>query len=402
MATAVSVSTQHNDTKNRPKRRSPTFKKKADSPDEPKAPPGFAGVQPNTSNILKRSGGTIVVDTNAFNPYAGVDTDINPGHQNPEPTGPPGFETISDTQKEANIASPWPDLVGDRNSAKTASPQEVPSTCSSELIGFQQPSFTYGGPMTAWSQARESLESKQEPPVLATAVQCSNEQDVPVRNLLSDEGSQYHPQEPKPSWSKKDIRVLSLESFPPIPGSTVTSNKTPRVDETPSVQGSSDSPTSRKAMESKVVEKVRNVLGRDKSKFTQFKTLSGWYRSGAITVHEYSTQCSALLGSNWKEIGPQVAAVFPEQSKKDELDHLFGQCPPSAQPVKRAKSKKKSKVTTVWNSRMPTTSRGSSSKPPPARSVLSESDYPSLEVASGFQGSKVTSGQGQWNMIVRS
>lgn len=416
MATALSVSTHHNESKNRPtKRRSPPNpKKRSESPEEPQAPPGFAGVQLHTANtltVVKRNDGSVEADTSTFDPYA--DTNLYPKRQIPEITRPPGFETISDTQKEANIASAWPELVGDRNSAKTASaPQELPS--SSELTGLQQPPFRYGGPMTAWSQAKAPTESKQDPPVLAAAatIQYTNEEDVylPVRNHLSDGESQYRPQEPKPTWNKKDIRVHSLESFPPIPGSTVTSNKTPRVDENPSIQGSSVK-TSRKAMESKVVEKVQIALGKNKSKFTQFKTLSGWYRSGEITVHEYSSQCSALLGNNWKEIGPQVAAVFPEQSKKNELEHLFGLCP-SALPAKQAKSKKKSKATTVWTSRLPTTSHGP--QPParlpttshgpqlPARSMLSESDYPSLEVASGLPGSKVTPGQGHWNMVVRS
>lgn len=82
---------------------------------------------------------------------------------------------------------------------------------------------------------------------------------------------------------------------------------------------------SRAAEEEKLVSQVRRVLGYDRNKFHRFKTLSGWYRNSEISVHEYAGHCTQLLGATvWQDLGPRLARVLPDRSKRKELLGLFG------------------------------------------------------------------------------
>ncbi len=281
--------------------------------------------------VIRKSQQTF--ETTAFNPYS--DTAESVSKSKPELTKPPGFENITVLTKPEKKRNDWPEIAAGGEIAKQ---EDTRLVAQSELTGLHN----FG----AWARS-EKPEQKQ-----------------PKKNC-------------KPK-KEKIVPAYTAESFPSLsePREKMDGDKIP---------------LSRKQVETKIVEKIRAVL--DKTKFTQFKTLSGWYRNDQISAIEYMNQCSNLFGPKWEEIGPNVAAVFPEEEKQIELSRYFSR-PSLSAPVRKGKSKKKAKVSTtsVW----------SSGGRPLTQGVLSDSDYPSLETASTVQGGKVITGTAAWNMVVRS
>lgn len=394
LATALftSEATQPDEIKIVLKKRSPPLKKKLASPEEPGIPPGFSGLQPSSINSLTVTG----AESNPCSVQAGRDP--APGLKNPEVTRPPGFEAVNDVQQKASIVAEWPGLLSDKQTV-SSSPQELPSSSDGEHAGPVQPMHSIPG--KPWIQKKVTAGYEHNFPSLAvaTAVQNENNEEFTVTS-----GSQVSAQVPKSIKFKNRIDVRVLESSREIPSLAVESKMSASVVEMANGSDRSDSSTTRKVLEGKVVERVLTVLGKDKSKFKQFKSLSGWYKNNEISVQEYYSQCSALFGSVWKDIGPQVASVLPDKSKKIELEDMFGPYARSASASKRIKSKKsKPPPATVWASGPPvgTTHPPSTKQPPPPapKTMLSESDYPSLGTASD---SKVNSVQGNWSMVVRS
>ena len=116
-----------------------------------------------------------------------------------------------------------------------------------------------------------------------------------------------------------------------------------------------------------MIEKVRKALNYNESKFTQFVTISGWYRNSEVTVHEYASQCYLLFGDAWYEIGPQLSQVLPVKSKRKELMSVFS----NSGTVSGLKSKLCADPPGVWQK----------AKNESSAAALTEAEYPSLVAA---------------------
>ncbi len=139
---------------------------------------------------------------------------------------------------------------------------------------------------------------------------------------------------------------------------------------------------------SKVFEEIRRALKYDKAKFKEFQTLSGWFRSGQVSISEYDSKCVELFGTSWGEVGPQVAKVMPHGEKREELLTRFasrissiewggGAGGKTGSEWQKSK-KKKNKVKTNPNAWM---AGGGEKRGPSGGSGVSEEDFPSLNIA---------------------
>ncbi len=310
--------------------------------EEPKPPPGFPSVVTSAGHKIV----TNIQDTVEVTHTELVSSKTTSNE--PELSTPPGFENmiVQPVKQENKVEKEWPEIAPLAKTSETSKSKHTQIVGDSELTGLQIPSYVYGGPLSSWAKTEKSEPKKKPTVVLSTA--------------------------PVPQYTAEAFPSLSIEEAKPV------SRKKTSGD---------DSPLLRKQTALSVVEAIRSIL--DKVKFTKFKTLSGWYRNNEITANEYMIQCSALFGPQWEEYGPKVASVFPEEIKQLELMALVH---PSTAPAKNPKSKKKTKErVNVWSSQGVRAARG----------MLSDVEYPSLAVASTVQGSKVNTGVGAWNTVIR-
>ena len=68
-----------------------------------------------------------------------------------------------------------------------------------------------------------------------------------------------------------------------------------------------------------VLDEAIKLLKRDPDKINNFKSLSGQYQKGRISVFEYNKKCSDLFGYTWKEFGCHLAGTLPDLSRRQEL-----------------------------------------------------------------------------------
>lgn len=248
---------------------------------------------------------------------------------------PPGFETLphgSGRMDEWPDPTKWPDIMSNPQSQPTALPTGHPSQ------------FTMGYPK----------------PVV------SSQPTLPPPGLMlsSDRGAFG----PPPGFAMGPSLEESLRPF---------SNQYRHHQH-------QDSRNGHKLLEAEVITKVRRMLEYDNVKFSEFKTLSGWYKNNEISVQEYAAQCYALFGEAWQEIGPQLARVLPVQSKQRELLALFRATRASDNiPMgRRIKSKKsKARMAQPPGLEKPWVSGRPSSKVGLHPLMLSEDEYPTLSVA---------------------
>lgn len=73
-----------------------------------------------------------------------------------------------------------------------------------------------------------------------------------------------------------------------------------------------------------VVKVAEGILSNNPDKVSRFRSFSGKYQSGAVSVDEYHSECELLFGSTWKEIGPRLATTIPDKRKQDRLLKKFG------------------------------------------------------------------------------
>lgn len=198
---------------------------------------------------------------------------------------------------------------------------------------------------------------------------------------------------------KTGERTLSSRAFPPLASAGGTSSSVPS-----SASGGS-----------KVFEDIRQALDYDKTKFKDFQSQSGWFRSGVVTVQEYNTQCEELFGSRWAEVGPVIARMMPSGKKRDELLTLFtarGMVGvDSSSNGRRRSGMVKNTAPNAWaggGTRSGTsTSTGkqgvSTTKGVATSSNVSEEDYPSLSAAAKRPQSKATpSYSNAWKVTIHS
>lgn len=68
-----------------------------------------------------------------------------------------------------------------------------------------------------------------------------------------------------------------------------------------------------------LVDKIRGLLGYDKSKFDEFKALSGKFRQNACTATEYYAHCCELFASNFSQVFSELVDLLPDPERKKEL-----------------------------------------------------------------------------------
>ena len=328
--------------------------------EEPKPPPGFVG-QPPSSTVLETTPRAILSNNQGpdFSQYGGV-ADLPaalPLSALPLPSvsdtirlpmnieqprsdfstlanPPPGFSRHTETE--------WPDLTADSWTDSSRLPPGIPGhagwgniskavmNTNQQLNLLPESQFPSLGseptstPSThSWPNVSPSPHPKQSKllqlAMAATSSDGSNSGDMSLGSVPTSQAATGFD--------------LSSQTFPPMAatpvvvggsGTHVSGNQNNNV---PSEDSSSTSESSKtkKSKQSQVIEKVRKALSYDKDKFTEFKTLMGWYKNGEIGIGDYKTQCLQLFGHKWwKEIGPELAEVMPTHEKKNELLSSFG------------------------------------------------------------------------------
>lgn len=129
-----------------------------------------------------------------------------------------------------------------------------------------------------------------------------------------------------------------------------------------------------------LVDKIRGLLGYDKSKFDEFKALSGKFRQNACTATEYYSHCCELFGSNLSQLFSELVDLLPDPERKKELliahqDAKITAKQQGEHKSKAGKSHKKMATSAVWQSGA--TAWNVETK----TNDISERDFPSLPAA---------------------
>ena len=129
-----------------------------------------------------------------------------------------------------------------------------------------------------------------------------------------------------------------------------------------------------------LVDKIRGLLGYDKSKFDEFKALSGKFRQNACTATEYYAHCCELFGSNFSQVFSELVDLLPDPERKKELliAHQDAKITAKQQGENKKKagtSHKKMAAHAVWQSGA--TAWNVETK----TNDISERDFPSLPAA---------------------
>ncbi len=151
-----------------------------------------------------------------------------------------------------------------------------------------------------------------------------------------------------------------------------------------------------KSSGSKIFEEIRQALDNDRTKFTTFQNLSGWYKNGELVLKDYISQCRELFGSKWDLVGPDFARVMPQGEMREKLLASFNSGGGDGVGGGYSKKKKRNgkKEQGAWKS-------DAENQRSHSRSVFSEKDYPSLSSSSKMmQPPKVP--YNAWNIPIHS
>ena len=127
-----------------------------------------------------------------------------------------------------------------------------------------------------------------------------------------------------------------------------------------------------------LIEKIRGLLEYDKSKFDEFKALSGKFRKGACSATEYYMHCYNLFGTNFTQVFSELVDLLPDEEKQKELlsAHQDAKVNAKRQGSIETKAGKANKKTSgVWHSQATAWDAGMPSN------GISEMDFPSLPAA---------------------
>lgn len=130
-----------------------------------------------------------------------------------------------------------------------------------------------------------------------------------------------------------------------------------------------------------LVEKIRALLGYDRSKFDEFKALSGKFRKGTCSAKEYYAHCCDLFEANFPQVFSELVDLLPDEERQKELMSAHQDAKILAKQqgsVKTTSGKPGKKTSTpgVWQSGTTAWNTGLQS------SGVSEMDFPSLPAAS--------------------
>ena len=133
-----------------------------------------------------------------------------------------------------------------------------------------------------------------------------------------------------------------------------------------------------------LVDKIRGFLGYDKSKFDEFKALSGKFRQSACSAKEYYAHCCELFGSHFSQVFSELVDLLPDPDKQKELlaAHQDARIRAKQQGSqnKAGRANKKSPTPGVWQSgatawNMETNGNGVSEKDFPALPAPTKTSY---------------------------
>lgn len=301
---------------------------------------------------------------------------------------PPGFDKVVTTVTGSiEPESEWPDLTGSEPK-KFVEQQKQPFS-----IGYS----------TFVSAPFGNLSNDTAFPALGEQ---TNTLAFPLAldySSMSFQRNSTHPQYVPPTQPNQlptDTLALSHQAFPPISVAyppLANQSTAPISFSTSTTTNTATTSVTKKKIVSPVLVNIRQALGNDKEKFTHFKTLSGWYKNSEITIHEYAAQCSQLFGPSWKDIGPQVAELMPEQAKRKELLSLFKY---HQQGVKTTNKSYVQQPPSVWLA---------APKAPKNRNVvtmttpvLNDEDYPTLSAAANHPGPQKVGPFHTWDLSIHS
>ena len=130
-----------------------------------------------------------------------------------------------------------------------------------------------------------------------------------------------------------------------------------------------------------LVEKIRALLAYDKSKFDEFKALSGKFRKGSCSAKEYYAHCCDLFSTNFPQVFSELVDLLPDEARQKELLSVHQDAKINAKRQSGSKSEagkpnKKAPAPGVWQGGSTPGSAGIQSN------GISEMDFPSLPAAS--------------------
>ena len=136
-----------------------------------------------------------------------------------------------------------------------------------------------------------------------------------------------------------------------------------------------------------LVEKIRALLGFDKSKFDEFKALSGKFRKGSCSAKEYYAHCCALFSTNFPQVFSELVDLLPDEARQRELlsahqDAKIVAKRQSSSNSEAGKPNKKVPAPGVWQGG-PTVPGNAGTQ----SNGISEMDFPSLPAASSSKRS---------------
>lgn len=221
-----------------------------------------------------------------------------PKKHKPEEDGAVGGQPAKETEELAQFPVLLNSLEvtsADKESKKSHKPTKPPLYAS-----VSHPPYSVNDFPSLSASGQRSEQSPPVPPGFASAAR----QPPPL--AITQQTSRAKPppgfQTPFEATSKEKIK----ENVAPLQEAPVTKTE---VKTNSSVQERNQA----------LVEKIRVLLGYDKSKFEEFKELSGKFRKSICSAEEYYAQCYELFESNFSQVFAELVDLLPDPDKRKEL-----------------------------------------------------------------------------------
>lgn len=259
----------------------------------------------------------------------------------------------------------------------------VPVANSTEELA-QFPALLGSLEVTSVGETSKDSKKPSKPPIYSKAAQLHSADDFPTLAASAKIPEQSPPippgfaaaaRQPSLAGSQQTYRAKPPPGFqtPLVAKEKVKENVAPLQVPAPNPEVKMNSVQERNQV---LVDKIKGLLGYDKSKFDEFKALSGKFRQNACTATEYYAHCCELFGSNFSQVFTELVDLLPDPERKKELltvhqDAKITEKQQGDNKIKAGKSHKKSTSAawqsgvTAWN--VETKATG-----------ISERDFPSL------------------------
>lgn len=232
-------------------------------------------------------------------------------------------------------------------------------------------SYSYGQAANA-----SSLHSKDDFPSLEASAQLQEQPHTIPPGFAA--AARQPPLLSVPQKTSRTKPPPGFQAFSQIAKGKVKENIAPVKDTTvskPEVK-TSNSKQERNQM---LIEKIRGLLGYDKTKFDEFKAVSGKFRKGDCSAAEYYAHCCELFATNFSQVFLELVDLLPDEERKNELlsVHQDAKIKAKRESSSRGKVAKASKKAPgVWHSEGTAWNVGIQSN------GVSEMEFPSLPASS--------------------